>query len=110
VRVSTSKPAEAPDFDRALEEIEAIIARIESGEIGLEQSIAEYERGAALLRSCRERLTKAEQKVRTLTAQLQADASRNAAGADDAPGRDRAGEGSPIAKYATGGPDKDAPF
>ncbi len=108
--MSANKPAEAPDFDRALEEIEAIIARIESGEIGLEQSIAEYERGAALLRLCRDRLTKAEQKVRTLTAQLQADASKNVAGADDAPARDRAGEGSPIAKNAIGGRDKDAPF
>lgn len=62
------------DFDRALEQVEEIIRRIEAGEIGLEASIAEYERGVGLLRTCRERLLKAEQRVKDLSAQLQADA------------------------------------
>ncbi len=73
MRVSNRKQPESPDFDQALDEVEKIIARIESGEIGLEQSITEYERGAALLRLCRERLMRAEQKVKDLTAQLHPD-------------------------------------
>lgn len=67
------EPVDPPTFDEAIEEIEAIVARIESGEIGLERSIAEYERGAALIRACRETLQKAEQRVRDLTAQMHAE-------------------------------------
>ena len=47
-------------------ELEGIVARIESGEIGLERSMAEYERGVALVARCRDVLTKAEQRVEEL--------------------------------------------
>jgi len=50
-------------FEAALDEIEMIIEKIESGEIGLEASVAAYERGAALVQRCRELLGKAEQRV-----------------------------------------------
>lgn len=73
--VSPAPKQEPPlDFDRALEQVEEIIRRIEAGEIGLEASIAEYERGVGLVRACRERLLKAEQRVKDLSALLQADA------------------------------------
>ena len=62
------------DFEKAVEQIEAIIERIESGQVGLEKSIAEYEKGVGLLKRCREALAKAEQRVEDLTAQMQADA------------------------------------
>ncbi len=65
-------PAEL-DFERAVEEVERIIDRIESGEVGLEQSIGEYERGVALIRRCRQVLERAEQRVEELTGQMQAD-------------------------------------
>ncbi len=97
---NADRKPEPPDFDQALAEVEKIIARIESGEIGLEQSIAEYERGATLLRVCRERLVKAEQKVRDLTAQLQTDATGRTASPS---GDDRSAGGD-------GNGDKDAPF
>ncbi len=96
---NADKKPEPRDFDQALAEVEKIIARIESGEIGLEQSIAEYERGATLLRVCRERLVKAEQRVRDLTAQLHTDATGGGASQSD----DRAAGGD-------GDGDKDAPF
>jgi exodeoxyribonuclease VII small subunit len=68
-------PADPPiDFERAVEQVEAIIERIESGEVGLEKSISEYERGVALIRRCRQILDRAEQRVEELTAQMQADA------------------------------------
>jgi|SRR5690606_33939690 len=59
--------AENLTFERAVERLEAIIGRIESGEIGLEQSIREYEHGVALLKRCRAILEQAEQRVEELT-------------------------------------------
>ena len=62
-------------FEDAAARLEAIIERIESGKIGLEQAIAEYERGAALVRRCREILDRAEQRVAELAAET--DGARN---------------------------------
>lgn len=53
-------------FEDALEHVEGIIERIESGEVGLEASIDEYERGIGLLRRCRSILDRAEARVQTL--------------------------------------------
>lgn len=58
-------------------QLEQIIERIESGEIGLEKSISEYERGVGLIRRCREVLERAEQRVEELTSQMQAEARTN---------------------------------
>lgn len=63
-------PEAALDFEAAVAEIEAIVERIEGGEVGLEGSIAEYEKGVALIKRCREALERAEQRVQDLTAQL----------------------------------------
>lgn len=57
-------------FEDLLGKLEEIVHRVESGEVGLEQSIAEYERGVALIRRCRDILTKAEQKVDELSRTL----------------------------------------
>lgn len=64
---SVGVEAETLTFERAVERLEAIIGRIESGEIGLEQSIREYEHGVALLKRCRAILEQAEQRVEELT-------------------------------------------
>lgn len=50
-----------------MERLEEIVARIESGEVGLEDSIALYEEGVALGRHCREVLTKAQQRIEQLS-------------------------------------------
>ncbi|MBX3361620.1 MAG: exodeoxyribonuclease VII small subunit [Phycisphaeraceae bacterium] len=63
----TNEERESPTFERALEELESIIARVESGEIGLEESIGEYERGVGLIRRCREILSRAEQRIQQLS-------------------------------------------
>jgi len=60
--------------------VEGIIERIESGQIGLERSLAEYERGVALIKRCRQVLDRAEQRVEELTAQMQADATKGSSG------------------------------
>jgi exodeoxyribonuclease VII small subunit len=46
--------------------------------VGLEQSIAEYERGVALISRCRQVLERAEQRVEELTGQMQAEAAARA--------------------------------
>jgi exodeoxyribonuclease VII small subunit len=67
--------AEPPDFEQALAQLESIIESIESGQIGLEKSITEYERGVGLIRRCRQVLERAEQRVEELTSQMQSDRS-----------------------------------
>lgn len=53
-------------YEQAVAELEAIIARHDQGSIGLEESIAAYRRGTALIRRCRELLEKAEQEIRVI--------------------------------------------
>lgn len=67
-------PKAEPNFEQSLEQLETIIERIESGAVGLEEAIREWERGIALVKHCREVLQKAEQRIADLTAQMQQDA------------------------------------
>lgn len=70
-RSRTSPPSEPElGFEEALEQVEAIIEKVENGQIGLEEAIAQYERGAALILRCRKILDRAEQRVVELTAQM----------------------------------------
>ena len=62
---STSKTA--PDFESALAELEKLVERMEQGELSLEQSLKDFERGVELTRFCQNSLKEAEQKVRILT-------------------------------------------
>ncbi|MCB9838114.1 MAG: exodeoxyribonuclease VII small subunit [Phycisphaeraceae bacterium] len=64
---SRAKTDEAPDFETAVAQVEAIIDRIEQGEIGLEESVAAYEQGVRLIQRCRGILDTAEQKITELT-------------------------------------------
>lgn len=54
-------------FERALEELESIVTRLEGGEVALEESVAIYERGEALKRRCEELLRQAEARVDKIT-------------------------------------------
>ena len=54
-------------FERALKELEAIVGRLERGDVELEESIAIYERGEALKAHCDRVLKQAEAKVEKLT-------------------------------------------
>lgn len=53
-------------FERALKELEAIIGRLERGDVELEESITIYERGEALKEHCDRLLKQAEAKVERL--------------------------------------------
>jgi exodeoxyribonuclease VII small subunit len=54
-------------FERAIEELESIIKRLEEGKVPLEESVAIYERGEALKQRCEELLRQAEARVEKIT-------------------------------------------
>lgn len=55
-------------FEDAIEQLEALIEQIESGEIGLEESLKRYEQGSALIKRCQAILDQAQMKIAELTA------------------------------------------
>jgi exodeoxyribonuclease VII small subunit len=61
-------PADAGDasFEVSLERLTQVVDRLESGELGLEESLALFEEGVRLSRSAKERLDKAEKRVEEL--------------------------------------------
>jgi len=54
-------------FEDALRELEQVVGQLERGEVPLDDSIALYERGAALKKRCEAKLKEAEEKVAKLT-------------------------------------------
>lgn len=54
-------------FERAIEELESIVKRLEEGKVPLEESVAIYERGEVLKRRCEELLKQAEARVEKIT-------------------------------------------
>lgn len=67
--MATAQPndIEGMSFERALKELEAIVGRLERGDVELEESITIYERGEALRNHCDRLLKQAEAKVEKLT-------------------------------------------
>ena len=60
-------PAEAAfDFERALTDLEALVERLEQGDLPLEASLTEFQRGVDLSRRCQAALAAAEQRVEKL--------------------------------------------
>jgi len=62
----TDERPENLDFEAALRELEELVASLEQGDLGLEESLRRFERGVRLTRLCQEALRRAEQKVRLL--------------------------------------------
>ena len=60
-------PVEDMTFEQAMAELERVVGQLESGNVPLEQSIALYERGAALKARCEAMLKDAEEKVAAIT-------------------------------------------
>ncbi len=63
----SGKALEEMSFEEALRELEQVVARLERGDVPLEDSIALYERGAALRARCEAKLAEAEEKVQKIT-------------------------------------------
>ncbi|HUG73649.1 MAG TPA: exodeoxyribonuclease VII small subunit [Steroidobacteraceae bacterium] len=58
--------SDAPDFEQSLAELEALIARLERGDLPLAESLTLFEQGVALTRQCHTRLAEAKQRVEIL--------------------------------------------
>ena len=54
-------------FERAIEELESIVKRLEEGKVPLEESVTIYERGEALKKRCEDLLRQAEARVEKIT-------------------------------------------
>ena len=65
-------PVEELTFREALAQLDAIVGKLESNTLELEDSLVGYERGVALLGSLQKRLTEAQQKVDVLMGELDA--------------------------------------
>ncbi len=63
-----SKPdaGAAPDFEKALAELENIVSTLEKGDLSLEAALKHFERGISLTRQCQTALKEAELKVEKL--------------------------------------------
>lgn len=68
--MSTSPASETSlpvaDFESSLAELETLVARMEQGELSLDDSLGAFERGIALFKRCQQALDQAELKVRLL--------------------------------------------
>ncbi len=61
-------------FEEAIKELTNIVGKIEQGEIPLQDSLEQYEKGMALIKHCRDILQKAEKRIEKIT---EADLTKN---------------------------------
>ena len=54
------------DFEKSLQHLEKIVSNMESGELGLEESLAQFEKGIKLAKNCQDTLANAELRVEQL--------------------------------------------
>lgn len=62
----TDKTDAAPDFEKSLAELEALVRKLESGDLSLDESLAEFRKGVELTRQCQSVLDEAQQTVEKL--------------------------------------------
>jgi len=62
-----AKKTESLNFESAMTELENLVTKIEAGNLSLEESLKEFEKGIALSRVCQKALTNAEQRVKILS-------------------------------------------
>ena len=65
-RVKAKALSKLPDFEQSLSELEALVAKLEQGDVPLEEALKTFERGVALTRQCQTALRTAQQKVEVL--------------------------------------------
>ena len=74
--MTDSPSADSPaEFEASLEALEALVARMESGELGLEQSLGEFQRGMELVNRCQRALDDAQRRIEALAQEPPSDAS-----------------------------------
>ena len=66
--VSNPEPATPVTYESALQELEQLVGRLESGAMPLDQLLSGYQRGAELLAFCRDKLVAVENQIKVLDA------------------------------------------
>ena len=64
--ILTKRQKKTADFETALAELETLVEKMEQGDLTLDESLKQFERGVQLTRSCQQALQEAEQKVQIL--------------------------------------------
>lgn len=67
--IAVSASRKPRNFEKALTELEALVERLEHGDLSLEESLKAFEAGVRLTQECQQALTQARQRVQLLTAQ-----------------------------------------
>lgn len=62
----SDNPDKLKDFEKSLQQLEKIVASMESGELGLEESLNQFEQGIKLAKNCQDTLANAELRVEQL--------------------------------------------
>jgi exodeoxyribonuclease VII small subunit len=70
-------PNQIADFEKSLDELEQLVAKMEEGEQTLDQSLQSFERGIALYRNCQTALEQAELRVKLLSDPQNPDAAED---------------------------------
>lgn len=70
-------------FEKSLDELEKIVAKLEAGDLPLEESLKLFEQGVKLSRNCRERLTNAERRIEMLVSDGDGGSTTTALDVDD---------------------------
>ena len=65
--VARKTTTKAVDFEKSLKQLEALVDKLEKGDISLEDSLKNFEQGVKLTRECRQALLSAEQKISVLS-------------------------------------------
>lgn len=65
-RTTAPKPVAELSFEQALDELDGLVRRMESGDLPLDEAVAAYRRGAELAQHCQGKLAAAEQEIRKL--------------------------------------------
>src|SRR5688572_22099612 len=78
-----NRKTKLPDFEQSLTELEALVAKLEQGDVPLEQALKTFERGVALTRQCQTALRKAQQKVEVLLTRNGEETFESFSGAED---------------------------
>jgi len=63
---ANAAPPMPSTYEEAMAELERLVARLESGDLPLDQLLSGYQRGAALLQHCREKLQAVEDQIKVL--------------------------------------------
>jgi exodeoxyribonuclease VII small subunit len=69
-KTAAPKPVSELTFEQALDELDALVRRMEAGELGLDDALAAYRRGAELAKHCQGKLAVAEQEIRKLDGEM----------------------------------------